>query len=117
MHEISLMTSIMDISEQEMRSHGATRLLLVRVRCGALANVVPDAMNMAFKAMTQGTRHQGARLELVIEPLTVTCRSCGQLFSPPDREALFYPCPACESLGSCNVQTGESIFLDHLEAE
>ncbi len=92
MHEFSLVAGIMNIVEEELRAHGARRLTLARVRYGALANVVPEAMRMAFEAATTGTPHEGARLELIEEPLRVRCAACGHVFSPPDRQALFLPC-------------------------
>ncbi len=117
MHEFSLVAGIMNIVEEELRAHGARRLTLARVRYGALANVVPEAMRMAFEAATTGTPHEGARLELVEEPLRVRCAACGHVFSPPDHQALFLPCPACAEQFGLSVEAGEGLFLDHLEAE
>ena len=117
MHEFSLVAGIMNIVEEELRAHGARRLTLARGRYGALANVVPEAMRMAFEAATTGTPHEGARLELIEEPLRVRCAACGHVFSPPDRQALFLPCPACAEQFGLSVEAGEGLFLDHLEAE
>lgn len=107
----------MDIVDEELRAHGVRRLTLARVRYGALANVVPEAMRMAFEVSITGTPHEGARLELVEEPIRVRCSVCGHVFSPPDREALFLPCPACGDQFGFAVEAGEGLFLDHLEAE
>ncbi len=116
MHEISLVQSLLEIAEQELLAHGASRLRLVRVRYGALDRVEPEAMRMGFEALTLGTPHEGARLELVEDPLLLRCQSCQHLFTPPGN-ALFLPCPSCGDLGACRVESGEGIFLDHLEAE
>ena len=101
MHEMSLTASLLSIIQDEMRKHQAKRLLLVRVRHGVLANVVPEAMSMAFEVQTSGTELEGARLELVEEPLRLACGACGLEFSPESRpSARFSPCPACgEELG------------------
>lgn len=117
MHEISLMTSVMDIAEQELRAHGASRLTLVRVRFGVLSHVEPEAMRMAFAALTAGGPHEGARLELEEEALELRCRACGHVFSSSDRDALLSPCPACAAVRGFAVESGEGLFLDHLEAE
>ena len=55
MHEMSLTLSLLAIVREEMQKHGATRLLLVRVRSGAISQVVPEALDMAFTVLTQGT--------------------------------------------------------------
>lgn len=117
MHEFSLIASIMDIVDEELRAHGAQRLTLARVRCGALTGVEPGAMRMAFEAATAGTPHAGARLELVEEPVRVRCATCGHVFYPRDRQTLFLPCPACHESFGLTVEAGEGLFLDHLEAE
>ena len=117
MHEFSLVASLMDIVDEELRAHGARRLTLARVRCGALSGVQPDALRMAFEAATAGTPHAGARLELVEEPVRVRCTSCGHAFCPQERQALFLPCPACGESFGLSVEAGEGLFLDHLEAE
>ncbi|MCH5276507.1 MAG: hydrogenase maturation nickel metallochaperone HypA [Desulfovibrionaceae bacterium] len=117
MHEFSLVAGIMDMVDKELRAHGARRLTLARVRYGALSSVMPDAMRMAFEAATAGTPHEGARLELVEESVRVRCTSCGHAFCPPDRQALFLPCPACQESFGLSVEAGEGVFLDHLEAE
>ena len=117
MHEFSLMTSVMDIARQELERHGASRLTLLRIRYGELDQVLPDAMRMAFEAMTAGTPHEGARLELVEEPLELRCSLCGHEFHPDGRAALYAPCPACGDTVPFRVVRGEGIFLDHLEAQ
>ena len=77
----------------------------------------PEAMRMAFEAMTAGTPHEGATLELVEEPLGLRCSLCGHVFHPEDRNALYAPCPACGDTVPFSITEGEGIFLDHLEAE
>lgn len=117
MHEIALTTSILEIAEQEMRKHGASRLTVLRVRYGTLSNVVPDSMRMAFEALTTNTPHAAARLDLIEEVLGLRCRACDHTFEASDKEAVFLPCPACATLGGYTVEKGEGVFLDHLEAE
>ena len=117
MHELSLMASVMDIAQEELSRHGAHRLTLLCIRHGVLDQVQPDAMRMAFEAMTTGTPHEGAVLELVEEPLRLSCCMCGHTFTAGDRSALYKPCPACGETVPFSVVGGEGIFLDHLEAE
>ena len=117
MHELSLMASVMDIVQEELARHGASRLTLLRIRHGILDQVQPDAMHMAFEVMTAGTPHEGAKLELVEEPLRLCCCLCGHSFAPESRDAMYAPCPACGETAPFRVAGGEGIFLDHLEAE
>ena len=60
MHEMSLVTSLLSIIREEMERHPLHRLLQVRARYGALANIVPEALSVAFEALTAGTDWEGA---------------------------------------------------------
>lgn len=117
MHEISLMTNILDITAQEMRKHGAKKLISITVRHGILSNIVPDSMSFAFEALTLNTPYEGAKLILVEEVLSLQCFSCSHTFAPIGKEYLYIPCPSCQTQGGFKLLAGEGIFLDRLEAE
>ena len=117
MHEISLMTSIIDITAQEMQKHGAKKLISITVRYGVLSNVVPDSLTFAFEALTQNTSYDGAKLILVEEALKLQCPSCLEIFSPQGKDYLYIPCPSCQVQEAFKLLGGEGIFLDRLEAE
>jgi hydrogenase nickel incorporation protein HypA/HybF len=118
MHEMSLTVSLLAIVREEMQKHGAEKLVLVRLRCGALANVAPEALTMAFEVLIDGTALEGARLELTEEPLRLACGACHQEFSPERGvAALFSPCPLCgEDIGHA-VLAGKELYIDHIEVE
>lgn len=116
MHEMSIVASLIDIIKAELAANNATKLLMVRVKHGRLSNVVPEAMEFAFTAMTMGTEFEGARIELEEIPLTLRCAICKTEFSPEDKD-IFMPCPQCgEQLGHA-ILTGRELFLASLEAE
>lgn len=118
MHEMSLATSLLHIIREEMQKHGASRLVLARVRFGPLANVVPEALSMAFEVLTADTDLEGARLELDKEEVLLACGDCGREFSPPpDCPAMLAACPQCGHELGHRVLTGKSLYLEHLEVE
>ncbi len=116
MHELALATGLMDIVSDELARHGATRLLLVRVRYGALSNVVPEALEMAFESLIHDTAYAGAVLEMVEEPMVLACGQCGRDFTP-DEPSPFADCPYCGHGVFHTVKSGKELYLDHLEAE
>lgn len=114
---MSVATSLLAIVREELDKHEVSKLLLVRVRYGALANLVPDALEFAFEALTVGTDFEGARIELIQVPVRLACGGCGKEFEPKGRELLFAPCPACgEEIGH-SVLSGRELYIEHLEAE
>ena len=118
MHEMSLIVNLLAIIRQEMEKHHAKRLLLVRLRCGVLANVVPESLLMAFEVQTSGTSLAGAKLELQEEPLRLRC-GCGREFSPDAtfRAAIFSVCPGCGEEMGHTVLAGKELYVEHIELE
>ncbi|MFP4048368.1 MAG: hydrogenase maturation nickel metallochaperone HypA [Desulfovermiculus sp.] len=82
MHELSLVQSLLDIVRQELRAHKLTRLKAVKVTCGRLSGAVPDALHMAFTALTRDTDLDGSCLELEIISVKLQCGQFGQLHGP-----------------------------------
>jgi hydrogenase nickel incorporation protein HypA/HybF len=118
MHEMALTTNLLQLVREEMQKHGASRLLRVRVRCGALSNVVPEALSMAFEVLTQGTEWEGAFLDVQTEAVRLACGECGKEFTPEAvASSVFAPCPHCGQEFGHGVLSGKSLYLEHLEVE
>lgn len=118
MHEMSLAVSLLDIIRQEMEKHRAERLVRISLRYGALANVVPESLLLAFEVQSQGTPFEGARLELTEEALRLRCNACGREFAPEAAVAgLFSACPGCGEDFGHQVLAGKELYIDHLELE
>ncbi|WP_027369287.1 hydrogenase maturation nickel metallochaperone HypA [Desulfovermiculus halophilus] len=121
MHEASLVQSMLDIVRQEMHTHGLTRLTAVKVVCGRLSGVVPDALHMAFQAMTRQTELDNASLDLEIVPLRLRCAQCGNDFCPEQEDcgslAVFAPCPFCGQDAGHRILCGQELNIEHIEAE
>lgn len=115
---MSIAQSLAGIVRQEMARHGVTRLVSVRVRHGALAAVVPHALEFAWQAVTLGTPLAGARLDMEEVAVRLRCSSCGREFAPGDcDQLLLIPCPTCgEDLGHA-VLEGKELYVENLEAE
>lgn len=50
----------------------------LRLSCGKLFSVVPQALSFAFEVQSKGTRAEGAALELEILPAVIHCLACGK---------------------------------------
>ncbi len=117
MHELSLMTNIMEICQTELKKHQANKLISMTVRYGELSNIVADSMDFAFEALGKGTIFENAKLILNEEKLLLECTSCKHNFSPDGKDYFHKPCPSCNEQASYKVLAGEGIFLDRIEAE
>jgi hydrogenase nickel incorporation protein HypA/HybF len=76
MHELSLAQSVVRI----VRAHRPDRTVVRRVRmqAGPMRGIVPEAMQWAWQAHTQGTELEASQLELDLLPWTLQCDDCGR---------------------------------------
>ena len=82
-----------------------------RVRAGALLRISAPALNQAFVTVSDGTVADGARLDVVIEPARVGCRSCGRTTTSNRMPAR---CPGCGGTG-IDLQSGDGLVLESVE--
>lgn len=94
MHEVSLMMHALELAEEAARREGASRIVGLTLRVGAMAGVVPEAMAFAFEVVRQGTMAADARLEWEEVPIRCRCRACGHEFEP---DGFAFACEACRS--------------------
>ena len=107
MHELALTESVVDAVCERIPDGQVIRVCL---EVGRLTAVVPDAMRFCFEACTQGTRLEGAALDIVEVPAQVRCRSCGR-FSELDS-----PIPLC-ACGSADldIRSGHELRIREVE--
>ncbi len=87
MHELSISQGIVE-SVCEAVPDG--RVLAVTVEIGVLSGVVADAVRFCFDACAQGTRLEGARLEVIDVPGRGRCDTCRREL---DMQELLTQCP------------------------
>jgi hydrogenase nickel incorporation protein HypA/HybF len=106
-HELGLVESLVQTVEDAL---GDERVLAVWLEVGALVAVVPDALRFCFDVCAQGTRLEGARLDIAEVPGRGRCRSCGvtlELAAGP---------PVC-ACGSVDVEITAGLELRIREVE
>lgn len=94
MHELAITEGIVSGVLERIESGQITRVI---VEVGRLTLVVPDSLQFFFGTCTQGTRMEGAQLEIVELPGRSTCRRCG---TTAEANALVVACPC----GSVEVE-------------
>ena len=110
MHEVSLGEAILDAVERRAAGRKVRR---VKVRVGTLHRVVGPALDQGFMMVSEGSVAEGAVLEMVTMPVTVTCRSCGEHHHS---EEMAFECLACGS-PEVSYEGGEELILESLELE
>ena len=87
MHELSITQGIVE-SVCEAVPEG--KVLAVTVEIGKLSGVVPDSVRFCFDLCAQGTRLEGARLDILDVPGQGRCGSCQREMDMP---GLVTTCP------------------------
>jgi hydrogenase nickel incorporation protein HypA/HybF len=111
MHEASIIHSVLEIAFTHLRRHGGARLQRVRLRVGALAGVVPEALEFAFEALKLETPAAQATLEVEWVPARLHCLDCGLDYDAAQAVEL---CPRCGSWRS-DAQRGQELDVVSLE--
>lgn len=114
MHEMAIAMSLLELAEKEAAANGCSRLLSVTVHYGELAGIMPEALQLAFSALTANSPHAGTRLELVSLPLRLRCPFCQTTFEGGND--IFQPCPNCGEEFGHIVEQGRELLLARIEA-
>jgi hydrogenase nickel incorporation protein HypA/HybF len=94
MHELSIIASIVEIAEEQVRKAGAQQVDNIELEIGELAGVEWVALEFAWDVGVQKTVLEGAEWYLHRIPGQARCAECGEVF---DMQELFDPCPRCGS--------------------
>ncbi|HPY23752.1 MAG TPA: hydrogenase maturation nickel metallochaperone HypA [Mycobacterium sp.] len=109
MHELSLCRAIAGV----VKSHAAGRRVeVVRVRVGALRQVVPDSLTFCWTLVRDHEDMPTAELELELVAAEVRCHSCGQLSEVVSRWSV--ACPRCAS-ADVSVVSGEEFLVTSVD--
>lgn len=92
MHELSIVQSIVDLAEEEMKKHHAHAIDKIELEIGTLAGIEFDALDFAWEVGVRNTALQTAERVVNRIQAKAKCLECGCEY--PVMEA-FEPCPAC----------------------
>ena len=113
MHEMSLVESVVALVEDERRKQEFSRVLMIRLKVGALGHAEPDALRFCFDAVATGTIAEGSRLEIEIIPGEGWCVDCRSAVPLDER---FGACPVCAG-GRVRMTGGDVLRLAEMEVE
>ena len=99
MHELGIMTGVMESVEEAARNAGATKVLEIDLSVGVMTEAVEDALRFAFKIN-------------MIQPVSV-CLECGNEF---EHDRYHVTCPQCES-GFTQLIAGKEMQIDSIEVD
>ena len=113
MHEMSIAVELLRQIETLAEENRVSRVEEIHVNAGFMRQVVPEALDMAFAALSKGTCAEGATLHLTVIPSLAQCRCCGHRFEPGAADFL------CAQCGQADVDIveGNEIVLASMTCE
>lgn len=114
MHELGIMTGVMEAATTSAREAGATRLLKVTLSIGEMTEAIEDALLFAFEALRETDPFTSdAEIDIhMIRPKS-RCLECGAQFEH-DRFHMF--CPECDSFAT-ELICGRELQIDSIEVD
>jgi len=114
MHELSIAASVVEAVTEAAAAYPGARVRSVRLRVGALAAVVEDALQFCWGVATEDTPLTGSALVVRVLPVVVHCAGCGA-----DEEiasAQSFRCPRCGE-SAADVRQGRELEIEAIEIE
>lgn len=110
MHELSLVRSVVDLVDEQVKSHHASGVSAITLEIGQLAGVEYDAFCFAWETGIRDSVMQDA--ELIIErPSAIgLCDECGQTQT---LDELYTPCSNCGAIVR-NLISGDELKIKQI---
>ena len=113
MHELGIMTGVLEAVNTSAQEAGATKVLKVTLSVGEMTEAIEDALVFAFEALSENTLCEEAELVInMIKPKS-RCLECGVEFTH-DRFHMF--CPECDSF-AIKLLEGRELQIDSIEVD
>ena len=110
MHELSIVLSIIDIADRQVKENQAHHVEIIELEIGQLAGVEWSALDFAWEAATKHTILENAERKIIRTEGRARCMECDHEY-PSD--TLFTPCPACGSY-FCDFIQGKELRIKSL---
>jgi hydrogenase nickel incorporation protein HypA/HybF len=114
MHEMSIVTAVLEQVEEVARQHRAVRVRTVRLCVGELAGVVPEALRFSFEVAREGTASNAAELVVDTVAACAHCAPCGADFEVGTPPKLW--CPHCDRPAT-RLLSGRELQITDVELE
>ena len=113
MHEMSIVAGVLDAVQASAVDAGAERVTKITLRIGDMTEVIDEALEFAFEALTEGTMCESAELDVIRVSPRRACFGCGEEF---DHDRFHRICPACGSYETQLLQ-GRELSIESIEVE
>ncbi|KAA6225439.1 MULTISPECIES: hydrogenase maturation nickel metallochaperone HypA [unclassified Campylobacter] len=111
MHELSIVSSLIELCEENARVKNASKIEEIVVKIGRLSGIEIELFKRCFDSFKEGSIYcKNALLSVEITPFEIHCLSCDK---KSILEKNIFRCPKCDSI-DLKVLSGEDMYLMRL---
>ena len=114
MHELSIVSSVVDTVTESLAAYPGARVLEVRLRVGALASVVTESLEFCYGIASEGTPLEGSRLVVNVLPVVMHCERCREDAELEGVQS--FRCPRCGEPCS-EMRQGRELEIESFEID
>jgi len=114
MHELSIVSSVIETVTDSLAAYPGARVLEVRLRVGALASVVVQSLEFCWGIATDGTPLAGSKLVVNVVPVVARCAKCAQDVELASLQS--FRCPRCGEPVT-DLRQGRELEIESIEIE
>lgn len=111
MHELSVMSSVLESVDRRARELEAERIVAINLVIGQRSCVVDDSMLFYFDYLTPGTLAEGAELNIRRTKMSFACERCADTYQPSGSD---FRCPGCGEVGQVTGD-GTELLIESME--
>lgn len=113
MHELGIMSGVMDVVEKSARDAKADKVIKVTLSVGVMTEAMEDALRFAYEALAEGTIAQDSELEVIMVQPRSRCEDCEAEY---EHDRFHMSCPTCGSY-STTLLAGKELQIDSIEVD
>lgn len=114
MHELSIVSSVVETVTESLAAYPGARVLEVRLRVGALASVVTESLGFCYGIASEGTPLEGSRLVVNVLPVVMHCEKCAADVELDGVQS--FRCPRCGEPCS-QMRQGREMEIESVEID
>lgn len=115
MHELSVMTSLLNLSLAKLEEQHLTKIHTISLKVGVMQGYEERWLQHYFNELSRGTSAEGAILHIEMTPIVFRCRECGREFAFDAHGSDDCSCPKCHGF-SYDMISGKEFMIEQMEA-
>lgn len=114
MHELSIVSSVVDSVTEALTAYPGARVQAVRLHIGTLQSVIVESLEFCWGIATEDTPLAGSRLVVKMLPVVAHCSACGATAELPSLQS--FTCPQCHAPVT-DLRQGRELEVDSIDIE